>query len=66
MERILLLILSALWCLFSMCNFDVLIFFRVKRYAAKSRAEGDYYDAQFNNLDRLVTKLQNQILNKLD
>lgn len=49
-----------------MCNFDVLIFFRVKRYAAKSRAEGDYYDAQFNNLDRLVTKLQNQILNKLD
>ncbi|KAF3557046.1 hypothetical protein F2Q69_00015381 [Brassica cretica] len=39
---------------------------KVKRYAAKSRAEGDYYDAQFNNLDRLVTKLQNQILNKLD
>ncbi|KAF2569261.1 hypothetical protein F2Q68_00026426, partial [Brassica cretica] len=27
----------------------------VKRYAAKSREEGDYYDAQFNNLDRLVT-----------
>ncbi|KAL0725664.1 hypothetical protein Bca4012_040263 [Brassica carinata] len=38
---------------------------RVKRYAAESREEGDY-DAQFKNLDRLVTKLQNQILYKLD
>ncbi|KAJ4890626.1 hypothetical protein Rs2_30374 [Raphanus sativus] len=38
---------------------------RVKKYVAESRVETDY-DAQFKNLVKLVTKLQNQILDKLD
>ncbi|XP_018478548.1 probable proteasome inhibitor [Raphanus sativus] len=38
---------------------------RVKEYVAESRVESDY-DAQFKNLDELVTKLQNHILDKLD
>lgn len=39
--------------------------FRVDKYAAESGVEGDY-DAQFKNLEKLVTDLQNQILYKLD
>ncbi|KAJ4904784.1 putative proteasome inhibitor [Raphanus sativus] len=38
---------------------------RVKEYVAESRVESDY-DGQFKNLDELVTKLQNHILDKLD
>ncbi|CAH8286702.1 unnamed protein product [Eruca vesicaria subsp. sativa] len=37
----------------------------VEKYVAESSEEGDY-DAQFKNLEKLVTDLQNQILYKVD
>lgn len=41
-----------------------LFFGRVGNYVAESREEGDY-DAEFKNLGKLVTDLQNQILYKV-
>ena len=41
------------------------VFGSVGNYVAESREEGDY-DAEFKNLGKLVTDLQNQILYKVD